>query len=51
MPAENIGGFVNGIPTPLGIGKVELEDGTWASGFICEANRLTSAKDISHFGG
>ena len=43
------GSFVAGIPAPLGIGKVETEDGRWLSGFICEASGLEGAKDISHF--
>jgi hypothetical protein len=37
LPAEHFGSFVDGIPAPLGIGKVKLADGTWVSGFVCEA--------------
>jgi allophanate hydrolase len=29
LPAEHFGSFVDGIPAPLGIGKVKLADGTW----------------------
>jgi allophanate hydrolase len=36
LPAEHFGGFVDGIPARLGIGKVKLADGSWVSGFVCE---------------
>lgn len=51
MPTENFGSFVAGIPSPLAIGKVELADGSWESGFICDAYGLEGATDISEFGG
>ena len=51
LPAAEFGGFVAGIPEPLGIGKVELEDGTWCSGFICEPVALDGATEITHLGG
>ncbi len=51
MPSEHFGSFVAGIPAPLGIGKVELEDGRWLSGFICENGGIKDAKNISHYGG
>ena len=35
MPASQFGSFVAGIPAPLGIGKLELADGTSVNGFIC----------------
>lgn len=47
MPLENFGSFVEGIPSPLGMGKVELEDGRWLPGFICEAQGIDGATDIS----
>lgn len=50
VPAEHFGSFVAGIPSPLGIGKVELEDGTRVSGFICEPYGIEGAKDITSFG-
>ena len=50
MPIENFGSFVAEIPAPLGIGKVELVDGSWVSGFICDGYGLDGAKDISAFG-
>jgi len=50
IPAAELGSFVAEIPYPLGIGKLELEDGRWVSGFICESEAVKSAKDISEFG-
>lgn len=51
MPAEKFGAFVAGIPAPLGIGKVELADGAWVSGFICEPVGVSGAQDITAYGG
>jgi len=51
VPAEHFGSFVNGIPAPLGIGKVKLEDGSLVSGFQCEAFAVAGATDISALGG
>jgi allophanate hydrolase len=51
MPAENFGSFVAGIPAPLGIGKVTLEDGRQVAGFICEPYGIEEAEDITHLGG
>ncbi len=50
VPASEFGGFVAGIPAPLGIGKVELADGRYCSGFICEPSGLNTAIDITHLG-
>ena len=50
VPKENFGSFVAEIPHPLGIGKVELADGTWCSGFICEPGGAKGAEDITHLG-
>lgn len=51
LPRESLGSFVSGIPAPLGIGKVELEDGTWVAGFICEGYAAEGAVDITSHGG
>lgn len=51
MPAAAFGSFVAGIPAPLGIGTVELADGSAVSGFICEGIGIASATDITRFGG
>lgn len=51
IPRQDFGSFVSEIPPPLGIGKVELADGRWLSGFICEYSGLQQAIDISKHGG
>jgi len=51
LPTANFGSFVAGIPEPLGIGKVQLENGKWYSGFICEGYALETAQDITELGG
>ena len=51
LPASAFGSFVAGIPSPLGIGRVELEDAEWVQGFVCESWALTDAQEVSQFGG
>jgi allophanate hydrolase len=51
LPASAFGEFVARIPAPLGVGKLELEDGTRVTGFLCEAHATRHALDISAFGG
>lgn len=51
LPLSQLGSFMAGIPAPLGIGTVELADGSWEKGFICEPYALASARDITEFGG
>lgn len=50
VPVEEYGSFVAGIPSPLGIGTVELEDGTRVQGFVCESAAIQGAQDITEFG-
>lgn len=50
VPSEAFGSFVEGIPAPLGIGTVALEDGSQVKGFLCEAHAVRSAHDISSLG-
>jgi allophanate hydrolase len=50
MPIEAFGSFVAAIPSPLGIGSLELEDGTHVKGFTCEEFAVAAARDISAFG-
>ncbi len=50
LPATTFGSFVAGIPSPLGIGKVCLADGSEVSGFVCEGY-AECAHDISAWGG
>ncbi|MEL0167915.1 MAG: allophanate hydrolase [Pseudomonadaceae bacterium] len=51
IPLARFGEFVAEIPPPLGIGNLELADGRWVKGFICEPAALTGARDITSFGG
>jgi allophanate hydrolase len=43
--------FVAKIPPPLCIGSIELEDGSYTKGFLCEPYALDGADDISKWGG
>ena len=45
------GRFVAAIPAPLGIGTLRLDDGTAPKGFVCEAEGVREALDISRYGG
>lgn len=51
MPVAQYGSFVAMIPAPLGIGTLELADASTVQGFVCEAQALQGAQDISHLGG
>jgi allophanate hydrolase len=51
LPAQHFGSFMAGIPAPLGIGSVALEDGSEVKGFLCEAHAVRSAPDITTLGG
>jgi allophanate hydrolase len=50
VPAEHFGSFVAGIPAPLGIGRVRLDDGTDVPGFLCEGWATAGAADITRLG-
>jgi len=51
MPLEHYGSFVALVPAPLGIGTLTLADGTAVQGFLCEAQALQGATDITPHGG
>jgi allophanate hydrolase len=51
MTQDAFGSFVAAVPAPMAIGSVELEDGSWVKGFLCEPFALSGAKEISSFGG
>ncbi len=51
LPQHQVGGFLALIPQPLGLGKVELADGSWVTGFICEGHALACAEDVTEYGG
>jgi urea carboxylase / allophanate hydrolase len=51
IPEAQFASFFATIPSPLGLGSIELETGSWVCGFICEPVGLDDATDISHHGG
>ncbi|MDM0007545.1 allophanate hydrolase [Variovorax sp. J22G73] len=51
VPLAQVGSFLALIPPPLGLGSVELADGTWVKGFICEGHALAGAQDVTSHGG
>jgi allophanate hydrolase len=51
MPQSAVGSFLALIPAPLGLGSIELADGSPVHGFLCEAHALAGATDISEHGG
>jgi allophanate hydrolase len=51
LTKEGFGSFVAGIPPPMGIGNLELADGSIVKGFICEPYALEGAKEITTLGG
>lgn len=51
VPMQHVGSLLALIPPPLGLGSVELADGRHVHGFLCEAQALQGASDISHHGG
>jgi allophanate hydrolase len=46
-----LGALLAATEGPLSIGNVELADGRWVKGFLCEASATAGARDISEFGG
>lgn len=51
LPATGFGVFVAGLPAPMTIGQVALDDGRIIAGFLCEPIATAGALDISQFGG
>jgi allophanate hydrolase len=51
IPAARFGEIVNEVPSPLGIGNVELVDGRKVKSFICEAYGFEGGTDVTAFGG
>lgn len=51
MPLAHYGSFVALIGAPLGIGTLQLADGSNVQGFVCEALATEGAADITHLGG
>jgi allophanate hydrolase len=51
LPMDRVGDFLAGIPAPLGLGTLELADGSTVHGFLCEGHALALAQDVTRFGG
>jgi allophanate hydrolase len=51
LPANTVGTFVEGVPQPLSIGTLQLEDGTLVKGFLVEPMGTEGALDITELGG
>ncbi|MCU1456756.1 MAG: allophanate hydrolase [Actinomycetia bacterium] len=51
MSATALGRFMTRVAAPLAIGRVELADGTWKLGFVCEGYAAEGAPDITAAGG
>jgi allophanate hydrolase len=51
LTKEAFGSFVAEIPPPMGIGSLELADGSIVKGFICEPYALAGAEEITTLGG
>jgi allophanate hydrolase len=50
LPAVNLGDFLNQIPAPLGLGRVQLADGSNVPGFLCEAYAVEHAQELTAYG-
>ncbi|XQY92614.1 allophanate hydrolase [Metabacillus sp. HB246100] len=50
MPISSFGSFAKSIPAPLGLGKIELDNGAEIPGFICESYAAEGAVDITEAG-
>jgi allophanate hydrolase len=51
LDARAFGDFVSAVSRPLCIGTIELDDGRFVQGFLCEGDALADAVDISQHGG
>jgi len=51
VPEDQFGGFVAAIPAPLGIGTTILDSGESVKCFLCEPYALSTATEITPFGG
>ena len=51
LDVAGFGSFVDEVPAPLCIGRVQLVDGTDVAGFLCEPLAAEGARDITAFGG
>jgi allophanate hydrolase len=50
LPHQGLGALLDLIPAPLGLGRVELADGTTVTGFLAEGYAIRNATDVTHHG-
>ncbi|MFC4602723.1 allophanate hydrolase [Rhodococcus kronopolitis] len=46
-----LGSFLAALPTPMLLGAVEFDDGSWGTGFGCDQDAAASGRDVSEHGG
>lgn len=51
LPVVNLGDFLQQIPSPLGLGRIALADGSQVTGFLCEGYAVAGAEEITGHGG
>jgi allophanate hydrolase len=51
LPWAEVGGFLATVGAPLAIGPVELESGELVLGFVCTADAVDPAREITSYGG
>jgi allophanate hydrolase len=51
LATEAFGRLVASVPPPLAIGTIELADGRAVKGYICEADAVAGAREITSHGG
>ena len=51
MRHQRVGALLDTIPAPLGLGSVELDDGSAVIGFLAEEHGIRGAQDITIAGG
>lgn len=50
LPEQGAGWLLSQIPAPLGLGRVDLADGTSVTGFVAAEGALRDAEDVSWYG-
>jgi allophanate hydrolase len=51
LPLSRVGPFLAGVPQPLAIGTLTLDDGNTVKGFLCEPRATAGAVDVTAYGG
>ncbi|MFD5921753.1 allophanate hydrolase [Kitasatospora sp. NPDC058201] len=51
LSTEGLGTLLAKLPRPMTLGTVELADGTFVTGFLCEPQALDRAREITSYGG